>query len=342
MGSRGLICTLLLAPLVAHANGVLRYTSEPGDYIGLGKSDSIEFSDEIEIEQFPGGVIFGYREDPRFRLELRAPEGHDLKPACYEKAQRAVVREPHRTGLDFDLESRGCNTLSGRFKIIDIRFDPSTGAIESLAVDFLQHCSNNGSALSGQFRYNSDIPADGASLEPAFNVTGNLIFSAEALAAGGGEHGNHLVAPIDRLGLAVNDRSADWLALRHSVPPDHAYGEYWSIDIGSGDKSALMVGQYQGATGSSGGGTPILRFSHAHEWCQSQIGSFSITAIDREPWDNQITRLNASFDQHCGNSEEAPLTTGKLQLLRRFSEPDGLFVHSFEGIRLPHPVWACQ
>jgi urease beta subunit len=76
--------------------------------------------------------------------------------AEYEAAQRFAFHSPTRPGLDVSGNGRGCNIVAGRFLVSDITFAPN-GSIQTLAVDFEQHCEGATPALFGSVRYNSNV-----------------------------------------------------------------------------------------------------------------------------------------------------------------------------------------
>jgi hypothetical protein len=59
--------------------------------------------------------------------------------------------------LAFTAENRSCNTVTGRFDLLEAVYDGFGGVLQ-LAVNFEQHCNGAAPALLGQIRFNSDIP----------------------------------------------------------------------------------------------------------------------------------------------------------------------------------------
>jgi hypothetical protein len=59
--------------------------------------------------------------------------------------------------LDISGESRGCNTLTGRFEVLEAVYGAS-GEVERFAATFEQHCEGGGPALLGSVLFNSTLP----------------------------------------------------------------------------------------------------------------------------------------------------------------------------------------
>lgn len=132
----------------------LRYTSTPGDWIGLGGSAhytlgdgtwSASLSDDrqmIEVRFDAGGATW-------WTLNLAAPAGDSLAVGSYENAARWPFQGTAQPGLDFSGSGRGCNELSGRFVIHDLAIDHA-GELHRLHVSFRQHCESGTSYLDGE------------------------------------------------------------------------------------------------------------------------------------------------------------------------------------------------
>jgi Calx-beta domain len=84
--------------------------------------------------------------------------GLTLTKSEYEGAQRFAFHAPPKPGMDVFGDGRGCNTITGRFLVSYISFN-GNGTIQSLALDFEQHCEGAVPALFGSVRYNSSVTA---------------------------------------------------------------------------------------------------------------------------------------------------------------------------------------
>jgi hypothetical protein len=159
--SQSIVLSGLLAAYIgivvstAEAQTFLKYTSESGDYIGQGQTqlftpadsgfNSLTSTDnrEIAISVFPSSS-FWY-------LNLAAPAGTTLAPGIYEGATRWPFQAPPTPGLDFSGDGRGCNTLTGRFEVLEAKY-ASFGYVERFHATFEQHCEGGTPALFGEIQ----------------------------------------------------------------------------------------------------------------------------------------------------------------------------------------------
>jgi hypothetical protein len=143
---------------------VLYYQSQPGDFVGLGAEATFIGTDgtfnTLPASPDTARVRFFTPNFTHFwDLIIFSPSNTVLQPGAYEDAQSfPSVAHP---GLNFTGEGRGCNTLTGRFDVLEIVRD-ANGVIIQLAVNFEQHCTDSNNAIQpgllGQIRYNSDVP----------------------------------------------------------------------------------------------------------------------------------------------------------------------------------------
>lgn len=136
--------------------------SEPGDFVGGGEDNFF----------FPGNASFRIEGDARvvavhveggnlgsgYAFEFAAPEGERLREGEYVNAQRWPFQTAPRPGMDVSGNGRGCNELSGRFRVKRI-VEGAGGAISSLWIVYEQHCENGHPALFGEVRY--EVPGEG-------------------------------------------------------------------------------------------------------------------------------------------------------------------------------------
>jgi len=169
--SRGVAPACLLALFLTSAEAgqtVFHFTSEPGDFIGLGQELTLTPADaNFNVNRnFAGGVSifinnFSFPNPPRLIFwftDFAAPFGVDLMPGAYEGATRFPFNDASVPGLSISGDGRGCNTLTGRFDVLEATYDIISGEVISFAVDFEQHCEGAPPALFGSVRINSDIP----------------------------------------------------------------------------------------------------------------------------------------------------------------------------------------
>jgi Calx-beta domain len=129
---------------------------QPGDYIGQGLR-LFTVADGIFTPRNSSPVVsVNLNAGDSWSLDFAAPGNVPLTPGNYENAQRFPFQPADAPGLDVSGEGRGCNRLTGRFDVLDASYSPS-GAVQSFAADFEQHCEGNVPALFGSLRVNSNL-----------------------------------------------------------------------------------------------------------------------------------------------------------------------------------------
>jgi heat shock protein HslJ len=131
-----------------------KFVSDPGDYIGGGKTKSYTNSTTVfGLSGTTAGITYtvsGQRDD--WRVQFAPPAGQQLHVGTYTDAQRAPFHDPTHPGLEVSGDGRGCNTLTGSFKITQLVVD-GTGAVKALAATYEQHCEGGAPALRGTIHY---------------------------------------------------------------------------------------------------------------------------------------------------------------------------------------------
>lgn len=134
---------------------VLSFISEPGDYIGGGQRQRYTAGDStftaaldndrrhISISVIQGAYTHWWY------LQLAAPEGSELVPGTYENATRYPFQDASVPGLSFYGDGRGCNTLTGKFQVLDAVYSPDN-YVERFHAKFEQHCEGGTAALFGE------------------------------------------------------------------------------------------------------------------------------------------------------------------------------------------------
>jgi len=156
------LCALAIAvasSLTFHleaAETSLTMSSEPGDYIGGGQHYFFT----------PAGGTFGSNGNTNYvgisfsgaghfwSLDFAPIRGQALQPGNYVGATR--FPSPNQPGLSVDGDGRGCNTLTGGFRIKQISFGAGT-AVNSFWATFEQHCEGVVPALTGDIRFNANV-----------------------------------------------------------------------------------------------------------------------------------------------------------------------------------------
>jgi hypothetical protein len=150
------VLALMAGPAAAQQplDASLSFVSDPGDYVGGGQSRLFTIEDaSITPHYSDNGGHFGLTVFPFsggfWFLDLAAPQGSRLEPGAYESAVRYPFQSPSQPGLSLFGDGRGCNTLTGRFDVLDAAFGPN-GYIERLHARFEQHCEGGVAALYGE------------------------------------------------------------------------------------------------------------------------------------------------------------------------------------------------
>jgi hypothetical protein len=138
----------------------LVFKSQAGDYIGGGVDQTFTPADGIftALRNFGNGVAINFNGGPHWwSLHFAAPLDAPLVPGLYENATRWPFQSPTGPGMDISGEGRGCNTLTGRFEVLEAVYS-ATGEVERFAATFEQHCEGGVPALLGSVLFNSTLP----------------------------------------------------------------------------------------------------------------------------------------------------------------------------------------
>jgi large repetitive protein len=137
---------------------LIYFNSEPGDYIGQGRQFTLTLADGT-IAALPtgGGVHIAFDGATWWDLYFVPPSGATLTPGVYEGATRWPFQSPTTPGLSVSGDGRGCNTLTGRFTVLEAEYGPG-GQVVRFAADYEQHCEGGNPALFGSVRFNSSVP----------------------------------------------------------------------------------------------------------------------------------------------------------------------------------------
>ncbi|MEP7156889.1 MAG: hypothetical protein ABI905_14010 [Betaproteobacteria bacterium] len=149
-------------------NATLYFHSQPGDYIGNAKTQTIAPADNyaVMLTSTPKRIAlrFSHFDSPGpkgtwWDLSLVGPDGADLAVGKYNRTYQSASLSPGVAGLDFSGDGRGCSP-AGRFEIFALSRGVS-GEISELAVDFEIFCYGYYTpGLYGKVRYNSSITID--------------------------------------------------------------------------------------------------------------------------------------------------------------------------------------
>ncbi len=338
---------------LASADTIIYLKSEDHDFVGQGLTQQLNFaSQEIQAQVEPGGdvQVFGFSNDRNFSMRLGSPRGWDrtllTNATCYERAQHAALRENGRPGLHFSLDSRGCSESMSRFRVREIT---TTGnQVESLSVDFVQHCQRaGGAALFGNVRINSTDDRPQSFEAPVFNSSGTLTFVATLGGVGSSAPGG--VASIAMPStLAIADGSAYNGALfRYNGPlPGQMGDRSWRLQFDAPDLGYLGAGDYPNATrfGFQAMGEAGLEFTYDGAGVNTISGNFMISSARYDALDGFPTVFNAVFVQNR-EGNPASRTNGAIVYEALFRNGAVIFSGGFEdsetGLAAVDLVYPC-
>ncbi len=135
----------------------LNMTSDPGDYIGGGRSWSHgPPADTLQVWADRQHIRFWMHTDAEFEggwwdTEIAAPPGQNLAAGTYSAHRFA---EEGSAGFDHGGNGRGCNTINATFTIHELAYDPD-GTLRTFRADFEQHCEGGVPALRGTWVFNA-------------------------------------------------------------------------------------------------------------------------------------------------------------------------------------------
>jgi hypothetical protein len=130
--------------------------SAPGDYILAGKDYAYDAGSGMQLEGTASrieGSVDGWD------LSIEPADGDMLQAGrTYSGATRTPFHAAAEPGLQLLGHGRGCNTLTGRFTILEASFDGG-GNLASVALSFEQHCEGGAPAAYGSIAWHSSVAA---------------------------------------------------------------------------------------------------------------------------------------------------------------------------------------
>ena len=191
------------SPVVAQTTALF-LDSQAGDFVGGGPPSrtlappSAAFSITRSAANTIAISVQGATVGDWWTLRFSAIDNSVLTVGTHASARREPFSDPY-VGLDISGMSRGCNTLTGRFVVLEVVYTGDD--VTRFAADFEQHCENQDAALFGAIRYNSTIsdlvPFGGQ--YPLYQLTLDLPVhgrvSATGIDCGGGGMACQLTSP---------------------------------------------------------------------------------------------------------------------------------------------------
>ena len=137
----------------------IQFSGDRGDYVSLGRRFTATPLDGVMTvtRNSANGVHIAFRGATTWSLDFSDPQQMTLGPGFYLDAARFPTVVSGAPGLAVSEEYRTCDTLTGRFIVLEAEYD-GTGKVVRFAADFEQHCFGVAPALFGSVRYNSAVP----------------------------------------------------------------------------------------------------------------------------------------------------------------------------------------
>jgi hypothetical protein len=128
------------------------YTSDPGDYIGQGATQThLGATSTFSLSSYGDGVqydVSGKRE--YWTALLTPPDGEQFVAGHTYQAER--FHGAGVAGLDVFGNGRGCNTVTGELTVTKLARGDD-GTVKAFAATFVQHCEGGEPALHGTIHY---------------------------------------------------------------------------------------------------------------------------------------------------------------------------------------------
>jgi hypothetical protein len=338
----------------------LHIDSEPGDFIGQGRSYTLYAVDGAFTSERQRGVVrlwFDGGSPYQWNLEFAAPGGAELVPGPYEGATRSISQSPAKPGMDVSQVPRGCNQLTGRFDVLEAVYAVD-GSLRRFAADFEQHCEGGEPALRGSVRYDAsattfppppdddgdgvpntvdncpratnadqadaDRDGTGDACDPTYNHTW-LRFDSDA-GDSIGKGVDHAWYPAD--GPFEVSRDGGSVQVSFKGGPT-----YWELRFAAPDGGELVAGAYDGASryGQQPPGRPGLEVFGSGRRCSTITGRFDVVEAVYAV-DGSLHRFAADFQQHCEGGDAALRGSIRYDASQAFAPPTPT-IDSVEGHR---------
>jgi Abnormal spindle-like microcephaly-assoc'd, ASPM-SPD-2-Hydin len=138
----------LAAPVPA---GTASFAGDRGEYVSQGQALTFSVAPPTWLYPDTDSKILRFMltsPGHNFELWLAPPAGQPWATGSYEWAERAPFQSAGHAGLSLAGDSRGCNTVYGRFVVDKLELDPS-GLPVVFSAQFEQHCEGGIPAIVG-------------------------------------------------------------------------------------------------------------------------------------------------------------------------------------------------
>ena len=303
----------------------LRMLSDRGDYIGQGTTKILTPANATFTVTGGGSkvsVVVDGGSGNKWTLNFASPIGAQIRPGAFDGATRHPFESPTAPGLSVTGAGRGCNTLTGRFDVLEASTD-RVGRVTRFAAEFEQHCEGATAALRGLIRYDvgtvSPDPTDSDGDGLADQVDNCRTVANPTQSDADGNHvgddcdsGTYLRFESDKGDYIGQSLTRTWTTADGTFTPSRPSNDMnnvqFKVDAGSDANWTL---QFRSPTGVITPGTysdatrfPFqsptaagLTVSGSGRACNTSNGTFTvIEAVYDGP---TIVRFSANFEQHC-------------------------------------------
>ena len=335
----------------AHADMIVRFSSDPHDFVGQGLAQTLTYTTgNFGTSVDANGNLFmsgntGAAHTIGIQLYgLKNVAGGAPAPGmCYARALDSNDQPNGRPGMNVSMDSRGCSDSMAQYQVRELTV--SAGKIQTLAVDLVQHCSKfGGPAIFANVRINSAIAETTPFIAPVYTATGSLQFTAAGTGIGSTAPGKTATISISPALLlpARNRFSANGLTFMYNGPlPGVASDANWELDFGAPDHAVVTAGTYNNAIRYpfQTAGIPGLDFTYNGAGSNMVSGSFIVSSATYEPIDGNVQDFTTSF-VHNREGNTANQTTGSISYNAVFNNgqlSDRIFASGFESGEIPTP-----
>ncbi|MFJ9543380.1 hypothetical protein ACIRPX_39960 [Streptomyces sp. NPDC101225] len=128
------------------------YTSDPGDYVGQGVTQTHRgATSTFSLSRYGDGIQYGVSGKREYWTALLTPPDGEQ----FEAGHTYQARRSHGAGvagLDVSGSGRGCNTVTGELTVTRLARGDD-GTVKAFAATFVQHCEGGDPALHGTIHY---------------------------------------------------------------------------------------------------------------------------------------------------------------------------------------------
>jgi hypothetical protein len=156
LGTR--LTNIQLDALVRPGTTGLSMTSQPGDSIGQGQNYDLTLANTaFALTAGSSGIVADLTtgSDVPWTVDMFAPGGQALAVGTYLHAAE-YPGNGNSPGLSVYGDARGCNSITGSFKIKQIAFSASDGSLLNFDGTFTQYCDSDTGALTGELKYDAE------------------------------------------------------------------------------------------------------------------------------------------------------------------------------------------